>query len=242
MNVVTIYTAKLGLCEYTQASQIQDVVHGHCVRTDANVLLLTEHLPVITLGYRRQREHLRYSANFFPERDITVVEAERGGGATYHGPGQLVAYPIFSSLVRRVGVRKFVHDLEEVMIRVSRNAGVVAARRAGFPGVWVGRRKLGAIGIAVRQGVSLHGFALNVNLDLQPFSYIIPCGLSDIEVTSLRQERGQDLAMAEVEDCVCREFASVFTATLQEMPNEWCRVEREANESPVDYHQPTRTS
>lgn len=240
--MTVIYTAKLGLCDYTRALQMQEAVHGHCVRTGANVLLLTEHLPVMTLGYRRQHEQLRFSAEFFAERDIAVVETERGGGVTYHGPGQLVVYPIFSSLVRRYGIRRFIQNLEEVVIRISRGYGVAADRRSGFPGVWVERRKLGAIGIAVRRGVSLHGFALNVNLDLRPFSYIIPCGLSDLEVTSLRQERGRDLAMAEVEDCVCRAFASVFTVTLQEMPNEWCRVEREANESPLDYPQPSRTS
>lgn len=232
---MVIYTARLGRCDYERVLRMQYALHAHCVRTDHNLLLLTEHVPVVTLGYRRQHEQLRLSAELCAERGIAVIETERGGGATYHGPGQLVAYPIFSSLVRRYGVRRFVHGLEEVMIRVSRSCGVVADRRLGFPGVWVGSRKLGALGIAVRRGVSLHGFALNVNLDLQPFSYIIPCGLSDIEVTSLRQERGQDLAMAEVEDCVCREFAFVFTATLQEMPNEWCRVEREADESTVDY-------
>jgi lipoyl(octanoyl) transferase len=225
MPDVVIHTAKLGRCDYERVLRMQYAAHDHCVRTDHNVLLLTEHLPVLTLGYRRQREQLQLSVELCVERGIPVIETERGGGATYHGPGQLVAYPIFSSLVRRSGVRKFVHDLEEVMIRVSRSCGVTADRRSGLPGIWVGSRKVGAIGIAVRRGVSLHGFALNVNLDLQPFSYIIPCGLADIEVTSLRQERGQDLTMAEVEDCVCREFASVFTVTLQEMPNEWCRVE-----------------
>jgi lipoate-protein ligase B len=237
---VVIYTARLGLCDYHRVLRMQYAAHTHCVRTGHDVLLLTEHFPVITLGYRRPHEQLRLPAALFAERGIAVVETERGGGATYHGPGQFVAYPIFSSPVRRYGVRRFVENLEEVMRRVSRGFGVSADRRPGFPGLWVGRRKVGAVGIAVRRGVSLHGFALNVNLDLLPFSYIIPCGLADVEVTSLRRERGQDLTMAEVEEGICREFASVFAATLQEMPNEWRGVEREAGASTVDYDQPSR--
>jgi lipoate-protein ligase B len=234
-----IYTMKLGLCDYTWALQKQEAMHEHCARTGRNVLLLTEHFPVVTLGYRRPREQLRVSTAALATSGIAVIETNRGGGATYHGPGQLVAYPIFSSLMRRSGVRRFVERLEEVMLRVSRRFGVDANRRPGFPGVWVDNRKLGAVGIAVRRGVSLHGLALNVNLDLRPFSYIIPCGLADLEVTSLRQERGQDLIMTAVADCICQEFASVFTATLQEMPHEWCSVERKTNASTLDYDQPS---
>jgi lipoyl(octanoyl) transferase len=98
-------------------------------------------------------------------------------------------------------------------------------RRSGFPGVWVESRKLGAVGITVRRGVSLHGCALNVNLDLRPFSYIIPCGLAGVDMTSLQRETGLTLAMAEIETCMRQEFSSVFAATLQEMPDEWCSAE-----------------
>lgn len=236
---MVIYTTSLGLCHYRRVLQIQYAVHAHCVKTGDNVLLLTEHLPVVTLGRHRARDQLRLSATLLAERGIEVIETERGGGATYHGPGQLVVYPIFSSLLRRYNVRRFVADLEEVMCRVSRNCGVPAARRPELPGAWVETRKIGAVGITLRRGVSLHGCALNVNLDLQPFSYIIPCGLSDVEVTSVRQETGETLLMSAVEERVRQEFACVFAATLQEMPNEWCGAEREARASTVDYHQPS---
>lgn len=222
---MVIYTAHLGLTTYQRALQVQYAMHARCMKGELNVLLLTEHLPVVTLGYRRLHEQILHPADRLAEQGIAIVKSERGGGATYHGPGQLVAYPIFSSLLRRYGVRQFVTHLEEVMCRVSRMAGISAVRRPGFPGVWVESRKLGLVGVAVRRGVSLHGFALNVNLDLRPFSYIIPCGLTGVDMTSLQQETGTTLAMSEIENQVRQEFSSVFAATLQETPDEWCSAE-----------------
>lgn len=232
---MVIYTAHLGVTTYPQALQTQYAVHARCVKNGLNVLLLTEHLPVITLGYRRLREQIRWSSALLAEQGISIVNTERGGGATYHGPGQLVAYPIFSSLLRRYGVRQFVAHLEEVMCRVSRMLGIAAVRRPGFPGVWVESRKLGAVGITVRRGVSLHGCALNVNLDLRPFSYIIPCGLADVDMTSLQRETGTTLAMSEIETRMRQEFSSVFAATLQETPDEWCSAERKTRTSALDH-------
>ena len=228
---------RLGRTNYVQALLVQRAVHAHCVRSGENIVLLTEHNPVITLGYRRVLEHMRVPAEMLASRGIAVVETERGGGATYHGPGQLVAYPIFSSLLRRLGVRGVVAGLEEVMCRVSRTCSVPAERRAGLPGAWVERRKLGAVGLAVRRGVSLHGCALNVNLDLHPFSYIIPCGLSGTVVTSLARELGAAVSSTVVETSFLREFAAVFTATLEEGPHEWSRIERETLARPLDHHQ-----
>lgn len=238
---MVIYTARLGLCDYRHALQVQYALHTRCQQSglNLNVLLLTEHFPVITLGYRRMIEHVLLSPIELQERGLAVVETERGGGATYHGPGQVVAYPIFSSLLRRIGARKFVAGLEDVLCRVSLHCGVTATRRAGLPGAWVGQKKLGAVGIAVRRGVSLHGCALNVNVDLQPFSFISPCGLRDIEITSLQQETSTAVSVSEVTSWVQAEFAAVFTAALEEMPNEWCRLERETSTRPLDYHQPS---
>lgn len=222
---MVIYTAHLGLTTYQQALQIQYAVHARCLQNGLNALLLTEHLPVITLGYRNLREQIRWSSALLAEQGIAIVHTERGGGATYHGPGQLVAYPIFSSLLRREGVRRFVARLEEIMCRVSQAVGVAAGRRPGFPGAWVESRKLGAVGISVRQGVSLHGCALNVNLDLRPFSYIIPCGLTGVDMTSLQRETERTFAMSAIESRMRQEFSAVFAATVQEMPNEWCSAE-----------------
>jgi lipoyl(octanoyl) transferase len=206
------------------------------------VLLLTQHDPVVTLGYRRPREQLRLSAVELSEKGIALVGVERGGGATYHGPGQLVAYPIFSSLLRPFGARGFVAGLEEVLSGVSRSFGVAAVRRPGLPGVWVGERKLGAVGIAVRQRVSLHGCSLNVNLDLRPFDYIIPCGLTGTAVTSLEQERGVSISMSEVIQQTRRNFAAVFAAPMEEMPDEWCCLERATGASALGYHQSPRAA
>ncbi|MBI3795516.1 MAG: lipoyl(octanoyl) transferase LipB [Deltaproteobacteria bacterium] len=237
-----IYTTDLGPSDYRTALRMQHALHTRCRTTRENVLMLTEHYPVVTLGYRCLKEQLRLPATELTEKGITLAEVERGDGATYHGPGQLVVYPIFSSLLRPFGVRGFVARLEEIMSRVSHYFGVAAVRRPELPGIWVGERKLGAVGIAVRRGVSLHGCALNVNLDLQPFAYIIPCGLSDTAVTSLKNERGMPITMSEVVLQTRRNFAAVFAATLEEMPDEWCSFERTASASALDYHQSPRAA
>jgi lipoyl(octanoyl) transferase len=232
-----ISIADLGLTDYRAALRLQHALHARCWATGENVLVLTEHYPVVTLGYRRMREQLRLSATELSEKGIALVEVERGGGVTYHGPGQLVAYPLFSSLLRPFGVRGFVARLEEIMSRVSRSLGVAAVRQPGLPGVWVAERKLGAVGIAVRRGVSLHGCALNVNLDLRPFDYMIPCGLSDKAVTSLEHERGVLISMSEVVQQTRQNFAAVFAAAVEDLPDEWRCLERETGASALDYHQ-----
>jgi lipoyl(octanoyl) transferase len=237
-----IYSTDLGFTDYRAALRVQHTLHTRCRATGENVLVLTEHYPVVTLGYRRLREQLRLSAPELTEKGIALVEVERGGGVTYHGPGQLVVYPIFSSLLRPFGVRGFVGRLEEIMSRVSRSFGVAAVRRPGLPGVWVEERKLGAVGVAVRQRVSLHGCAVNVNLDLRPFDYIVPCGLSDKAVTSLENERGTLISMSEVRQQTRRNFAEVFAATMEEIPDEWCCLERATGAGALDYHQSPRAA
>lgn len=233
-----MYVIDLGLTSYCQALQVQRTLHARCRATGENVLVLTQHDPVVTLGYRRPRQQLRLSVAELAERGIPLVEVERGGGATYHGPGQLVVYPIFSSLLRSCGVRGFIARLEEVLCRVSRSLGIMATRQPGLPGIWVEDRKLGAVGIALRGGVSLHGCALNVNVDLRPFSYLVPCGLADKGVTSLERESGAPIPMSEVVQRTRQGFAEVFAASMKEMSDEWSRIERETGTSTLDYPQP----
>lgn len=237
-----IFAVDLGLADYARALRVQRVLHARCRVTGENMLILTQHPPVITLGYRRSYEQLLVSVAELKEHGVGLIETERGGGATYHGPGQLIAYPIFASLLRRAGVRKFISCLEEVMIRVCRDFAVSAERQTRLPGVWVQERKIGAVGIAVRRGVSLHGCALNVNIDLRPFAAIVPCGLPDKIVTSLAEERGQLVPLSEVVEQTRRHFAAVFAAAIEEMPDEWCRVERETRKSALDYDQPSRAT
>lgn len=214
----------LGLVPYREVWRLQHDCHARCRATGENILFLTEHDPIVTLGYRRPREQL-LSVSALEQKGIPIVEVERGGGATYHGPGQLVAYPVFSSLFRSCGVRNFVTRLEAIMCQVSSTFNVLAVQRPGLPGVWIGERKLGAVGIAVQSGVSLHGFALNVNVDLQPFSYIVPCGIREGGVTSLKQEVGNNIEMRSILTQTCRAFSEAFAVSIQEKTYEWSGVE-----------------
>lgn len=211
---------RLGLTDYGAALAVQRRWHTRCVAERANVVLLTQHRPVLTLGYRRRYEQVRLSAAQLRTKGLRVVCVERGGGATYHAPGQLVVYPLFSTLLQQYGVRRFVARLETVMQRTCRAFGVRATARAGYPGAWVEERKIGAVGVAVRRRVSLHGFALNVDLDLRPFADILPCGLASDRVTSLereRMERGShfsEVRFAEVEQAALDALAETFGARI----------------------------
>jgi lipoate-protein ligase B len=216
-----ILLVPLGLTTFQQAWGIQKQCHDRCQGTGENIVLITEHFPVISLGYRRQQEHLCLSRTELSERGISVIESDRGGGATYHGPGQLVIYAIFSTLLRKGGVRIFVSLLENVMQHLCESYGVCVERRPGFPGVWIAERKIGMVGISVHKGTSLHGLAVNINIDLRPFSYIVPCGLSEVTITSIAQEvqRPVDLSLA-IQN-VGTVFQRTFSAPIKEIGDEW---------------------
>lgn len=221
----TVRCIKLGLTEYCHALSIQRWWHAQCVAEHANVALLTQHQPVFTLGYRRLRDQIRPSTVQLKAKGLRIVCVGRGGGATYHAPGQLVVYPIFSTLFQECGIRRFVARLEEVMQRICVSFGVCPTRRDEYPGAWVGVRKIGAVGIAVQRRASLHGFALNVNLDLCPFTDIRPCGLAGHMVTSLQQECGTNVPFEAVEQAAIDALASTFdvqteSASDKANPNE----------------------
>jgi len=180
-----------------------------------NVLLLLEHPPVFTLGRRGGSENLKVSAEFLKKSEIEVVQIERGGNITYHGPGQLVAYIIFDLNAGRKGVEDFVHRLEEVMLRVAASAGVTAARDRRNRGIWVGDDKLGSVGIAIRRGVTFHGLALNVDPCLEHFGWINPCGLQHTGVTSIRREILQPVSMQGIRKAFRHHFSAVFEAALE---------------------------
>jgi lipoate-protein ligase B len=184
-------------------------------RIKGDFLLLLEHPPVLTLGRRGGRENLTVSDAFLKEQKIPVVQIERGGNITYHGPGQLVAYPIVALAKRQLSVTDFVDRLESVMIGIAADFGVLAARDSRNRGVWVGNAKLGSIGISIRRGVAFHGLALNVGTDLTPFSWINPCGLAGVCVTSLAAEAGRPIAMKKARASALEHFSAVFGATLE---------------------------
>ena len=189
-----------GLVEQRKAGQIPDQ------------LLLLEHPPVITLGVKAKndRSHIVASPELLAAEGVEVFETGRGGDVTYHGPGQLVGYPIIDLNPDRRDVHRYVRDLEEVMIRMAASFGVTAGRVPGLTGAWVGDEKLAAIGVRIARWVTSHGFAFNVNTSLNHFDLIVPCGISDKGVTSLSKLIGSVVPMKDVEDAAVQAFKEVF--------------------------------
>ena len=175
-----------------------------------DVLLLLEHDPVITLGRSARRDNLLLSEEELRARGIEVFETGRGGDVTYHGPGQLVGYPILDLSPDRRDVHRYVRDLEEVMIRTCRDYGVEACRVPGLTGTWVGAEKIGAIGVRIARWVTSHGFAFNVATDLAAFGLIVPCGIRDRGITSLQRLLQRPADPAEVMESLTRHLAAVF--------------------------------
>jgi lipoyl(octanoyl) transferase len=177
-----------------------------------DLLLLLEHPPVITLGVRTDSARTNIVAGDaqLAGLGIEVHETGRGGDVTYHGPGQIVGYPILDLRPDRCDVHKYVRDLEEVMIRTCADYGVAASRIAGLTGAWVGAEKIGAIGIRISRWITSHGFAFNVDTDLSHFQLIVPCGIGDRGVTSLRQAIGRAVPMADVEHAIAGHVLEVF--------------------------------
>jgi len=171
-----------------------------------DTLVFTEHAPVFTLGVRRGAEqNLIWDAAELARRGIEVVTTNRGGDITYHGPGQLVGYPIIS-LAPRQDLHAYLRFVEQVLINTVGTFGLAADRRAGKTGIWLGSRKIAAIGIAVKKWTTFHGFALNVNTDLADFGGIVPCGITDGTVTSMKLELGREVDIAEVKKVAAAEF------------------------------------
>ena len=208
---------ELSLTPYAEAQTLQ----ADCAaarregRLAADLFILLEHPPVFTLGRNGGRENLTVSDAFLAQAGVEVVASERGGNITYHGPGQLVGYPIVDLEAARRGVADYVRDLESVMLEVAAAFGVTAVRNARNSGVWVGARKLGSIGLCLRRGVTFHGFALNANNTLEPFDWINPCGMADVRMTSLRRERGREVDAGELRRTTRRAVERVFGIALR---------------------------
>jgi len=204
---------RLGVVPYADGLELQrDLVGRRKADQIPDQLLLLEHPPVITLGVktRNDRSHVVATVETLEEEGVEVFESGRGGDVTYHGPGQLVAYPIIDLRPDRCDVHRYVRDLEEVLIRTSAAFGIVARRSEGLTGAWVGKEKLAAIGVRIARWITSHGFALNVSTNLSHFGLIVPCGISDKGVTSLEKLLARQLPMASVEDAVVDAFCAVF--------------------------------
>ncbi len=218
----------LGRVAYREGLVLQQRLVGlRKVGAIGDVLVMLEHPPVLTLGRNAGREHVLLDEAALAARGVELVETDRGGDVTYHGPGQLVGYPIFDlrgelrGSGKRLGPVDFVRQMEEALIRTMADYGVVTARVAGRTGVWtvangaVEERKIAAIGIHVSRGITSHGFALNVTTDLKDFDWIVPCGIADRAVTSLEQEStGTDLSLMTAAERVARQFGRVFGAQM----------------------------
>jgi lipoate-protein ligase B len=181
-----------------------------------DLILFLEHPPVFTLGRRGGRDHLLVDDATLGMRGIEVLHAERGGDITYHGPGQLVVYPVVDLKRRQLKVLEFVGALEEVMIRVAADWGIKAGRNPKNRGIWIDNKKMGSIGIAIRRGVSFHGIALNVNTSMDPFSWINPCGLTGVEMASMRQALGREIEMEEVKTATKLHIREIFGVELEQ--------------------------
>ena len=217
----TLTIRRLGRVEYTAALTLQQrLVDERRAGAIGDTLLLLEHPPVITLGVRTRGRpaHVLASADELARAGVAVHETGRGGDVTYHGPGQLVGYPILDLQPDRCDVHEYVRDLEEALILAAASLGVDAGRLPGLTGVWAGpagaEAKVAAIGVRISRWITSHGFALNVEADLRPFGLIVPCGIAGRGVASLQGLAGHRLSMADVEAAVVEGFASVFGARV----------------------------
>lgn len=204
-----MWTAWLGRMAYRPCWELQRrLASARAAGALPDVLLLVEHPPVFTLGRSARPEHVLWDEEECRRRGVEVVAVDRGGDVTYHGPGQLVGYPIVHLGELGLGVRAYVHALEQAMIDLLQRMGVSAHRAPGLPGVWIGRAKIGAIGVRVSRGVTTHGFAFNVDPEVEHFTGIVPCGLRDRGVTTLAAVLGRPVPLGEViplaAECVAR--------------------------------------
>jgi lipoyl(octanoyl) transferase len=209
----TLEVRHLGRVPYGQALLLQQaLVEDRRAGRVGDLLLLLEHPPVLTVGVKRKTgaSHIVATPDALAARGVEVFETGRGGDVTYHGPGQLVGYPILDLSPDRCDVHRYVRDLEDVMARTAADFGVSAGRIPGLTGTWVGSDKLGAIGVRISRWITSHGFAFNVMTDLSSFDLIVPCGLHDHGVTSLARAAGRAVELRQVEAALTRRFCEVF--------------------------------
>lgn len=211
----TCLALDLGMVEYDRAWDLQKRLHSLRARHEiGDVLLLLEHPPTLTVGKSGSMKNVLASPERLAQLGISLFFIERGGDVTYHGPGQVVGYPIMDLRGRGKDIYRFVTDLEEVMIRTARDFHVDATRDPGHRGVWANGSELGAIGLSVRRWVSMHGFAFNVTTNLEHFKIINPCGFSERQATSLGALLDRDIAMEKARERIQFHFSAVFDVDI----------------------------
>jgi len=206
----------LGLMEYSEAWELQRRLH--CQRAEgkiSDVLLLLEHPPTITIGKSGTLDNVLISREQLVQQGISLFFIDRGGDVTYHGPGQLVGYPIFDLRERGKDLHHYVHNIEEVILRTLKDFSINARRDESHPGVWVNGEEIAAIGLSMRRWVSMHGFALNVNTNLDHFSFINPCGFTDRRATSMSRHLDSEASMEAVKERLVFHFHDVFDTLIK---------------------------
>ena len=210
LNVVT-----LGKMDYQEALDLQFKLLEKRQKGEIDdTILIVEHPPVITLGRNAKRENVLFSDQYLKEHNVDIVEINRGGDVTYHGPGQIVGYPIVNIKEQKLGIKDFVYKLEEMIINLLKDNYDIEAKRDDINnGVWVDGEKITAVGLAVKRWVTMHGFALNVSTDLSFFKLIVPCGIESREVTNIKKLIGENLNIENVIKYVIDYFISEFNYT-----------------------------
>ena len=221
-NVCVVYN--LGLIDYRQGLLLQEkLLASRKSGAISDVLLLLQHPSVFTMGRSGTDENIIVPKEALVEEGIPVFYTNRGGDVTYHGPGQIVGYPILNLRENGLTVHQYVWNLEEIVVRTLTDYGIDGHRVKGLRGVWVGDEKVCSIGVRISGVISMHGFALNVNTNLKYFSYIVPCGITGVSMTSLSKLLGHEVKIEETQKILLRHFSLVFRLHLQysERPDEW---------------------
>ncbi len=214
MKVCLVYD--LGLVDYREGLLLQEkLLNSRKSGAIKDVLLLLQHPSVFTIGRSGIAENVIVPKETLVRENISVFQTNRGGDVTYHGPGQLIGYPILNLRENGLTAHQYVWNLEEIVIRTLADFGIVGRRVSGQRGVWVGEEKICALGLRIRGEVSMHGFALNVNTNLKYFTYIVPCGITGVSITSLSKLLGHALEIGEVQKNLLRHFSRVFRFTLE---------------------------
>lgn len=211
MSYRTLTYSDLDTIGYKEAWELQhDLLQQRKDKKINDVFLMLEHPHTYTLGKTADKKNLVGSKEYLEENKISVFEIDRGGDITYHGPGQIVGYPIISLNEWQNDTHKYLRALEEVIILTCKDYGLETGRKEKYTGVWIENRKIAAIGIKISNWISMHGFAFNINTDLSLFNGIIPCGISDKEVTSLAKELGREISLSEVKEQLLNNFKEIF--------------------------------
>ena len=209
----TLKICDCGVAEYRKILQLQQALRQQRYEDKIpDTVLITEHLPVITLGARKSANKMLATPQQLAQKNIDIVEIRRGGGITAHNPGQLVFYPILNIQNLKLPINEYIRELEQIGIELLEQLNITAERKKGFPGLWINPKKIASIGVRVSKGITIHGMAININNDLDIFKLFVPCGLDGVEVTSAKKETGETHSMLKVKETLSKLLTNHFSS------------------------------